>query len=263
MSLQAISWNEFIDRLLPSEAKHHLWLRALSYLEYIGYRKMVKAVPYAKVNAGVYRHLSDEIQHSFMLREIADKQFGHKLSFEEVENLVEMAESYFQGLDSQVDDWIQEKLGIKDPYASYVWVSYSIEKRAMKVYPPYLAKLSQQPIKLVIQKIIKDEAEHLSYLENLLQKFPEAISLIKESDSLPQAEAEGEAPASFAGWRGRREPLIVKKSNITSPPQADGEGEAPASFAGWRGRREPLIIEQKCFEGFLGRLNNYFEHVKT
>jgi len=167
----------FLDQVTQNPSQHHLWLRALSYLEYIGYRKMVKAVPYAKVSTGVYHHLTDEIQHSFMLREIADKQFGIALPMEQVASLVGIAEGYFQGLDSQVNDWIREGLGREDPYASYVWVSYTIEKRAMKVYPQYLSKLSNQPLKLVIQKIIKDEADHLSYLEGVIGQFPEEISL--------------------------------------------------------------------------------------
>ena len=205
MKPENISWGLFLDQITQSPTKHHLWLRALSYLEYIGYRKMVKAVPYAKVNTGVYHHLTDEIQHSFMLREIADKHFGASLSLDKVESLVGIAEHYFQGLDSQVDDWIQSKQGQVDPYASYVWVSYTIEKRAMKVYPQYLAKLHETPLKLVIQKIIKDEADHLSYLEEIIRKFPDEISF----------------------------------------------------------QNTPVLeIEAKCFDGFLAKMNQYFEHVK-
>lgn len=199
------TWEHFLDEITENKPKHHLWLRSLSYLEYIGYRKMVKSVPYTKVNTGVYHHLSDEIQHSFILREIADKQFGLALPITQVTDLVSIAESYFQGLDSQIDDWIQSKLGQKDPYSSYVWVSYSIEKRAMKVYPQYLAKIKEAPLKLVIQKIIKDEAEHLNYLEKVIREFPENISL----DSSPVLE-----------------------------------------------------IENQCFEGFLSKMHQYFEHVK-
>ncbi len=205
MASQTVSWSQFLDQITQNPSQHHLWLRALSYLEYIGYRKMVKAVPYSKVNTGVYHHLSDEIQHSFMLREIADKQFGNNLSMQKVTSLVGIAENYFQGLDSQVDDWIESKLGQKDSYASYVWVSYTIEKRAIKVYPQYLAKVSEQALKIVIQKIIKDETDHLSYLEGVIEQLPEEISL----------------------------------------------KNAPV-----------LQIEEKCFEGFLENIQDYFAHAK-
>lgn len=205
MASHSVTWNQFLDQITQNPFQHHLWLRALSYLEYIGYRKMVKAVPYNKVNTGVYHHLSDEIQHSFMLREIADKHFGTSLSMQKVSSLVGIAEDYFQGLDSQVDDWIESKLGEKDSYASYVWVSYTIEKRAMKVYPQYLAKLTDQALKLVVQKIIKDEADHLSYLEDVIRELPDEISL----------------------------------------------KNAPV-----------LQIEERCFEGFLERMHDYFTHAK-
>lgn len=205
MSLEKATWSQFLDQIIESPTQHHLWLRSLSYLEYIGYRKMVKAVPYAKISTGVYHHLSDEIQHSFMLREIADKQFGITLPMEQVTSLVGIAENYFQGLDSQVDEWIEQGLGKKDAYASYVWVSYTIEKRAMKVYPQYLAKLQNQPLKLVVQKIIKDEADHLSYLTEVIDQFPESIGLKK----------------------------------------------APV-----------LDIEERCFDGFLEKMQDYFKNAK-
>ena len=199
MQAEKASWDQFLEQVTQNPIQHHLWLRSLSYLEYIGYRKMVKSVPYAKMSTGVYHHLSDEIQHSFMLREIADKQFGNTLDMEKVTSLVGIAENYFQGLDSQIDDWIASKLGNKDPYASYVWVSYSIEKRAMKVYPQYLSKLHEASLKGAIQKIIKDEAEHLSYLEEVLDQFPEEISL----KNAPVLEIEEKCFGNFLEQMGR------------------------------------------------------------
>lgn len=205
MPTEKVTWNQFLDQIIQSPSQHHLWLRSLSYLEYIGYRKMVKAVPYTKISTGVYHHLSDEIQHSFMLREIADKQFGLSLPIEQVTSLVGIAENYFQGLDSQVDDWIKTNLGKEDAYASYVWVSYTIEKRAMKVYPQYLAKLNNPALKLVVQKIIKDEADHLSYLGEVIEQFPEEIGL----------------------------------------------------------KNTPVLdIEERCFDGFLEKMDHYFKHAK-
>ena len=67
------NWKALLDQVISVPAKHYLWLRSLSYLEYIGYRKMVKALGYDEVNRGVFRHLSDEIRHSYMLRELAEK----------------------------------------------------------------------------------------------------------------------------------------------------------------------------------------------
>lgn len=166
------TWENYLSDILSSESKHYLWLRSLSYLEYIGYRKMVKAVPYKAVEEGVFHHLSDEIEHSFLLKEQAEKSFPTQhLSLEAIEELMDIAESYFQTLDLNIKNWVSQKLGNDNPYFCYLLVSYTIEKRAMAVYPQYYSKLTQSPLKIVIQKIIKDESEHLRYLENVLQNF--------------------------------------------------------------------------------------------
>ena len=170
-------WPAFLGEVLVSPSKHYLWLRSLSYLEYIGYRKMVKAVPYAEVNRGVFHHLNDEIQHSFMLRELAEKVFGRSSAEKKaLHELIQIAEDYFQGLDSRIEDWVTEKKGSEDPYLCYLFVSYVIEKRAMQVYPHYFASLTTSPLKIVVQKIIKDESEHLAYLEGVMRHLPPLLS---------------------------------------------------------------------------------------
>ena len=163
----------FLEEVIPSEEKHYVWLRSLSYLEYIGYRKMVKALRYEKVNRGVYHHLTDEIQHSFMLRELADKKLGGLKSEPNFgTEHQEMAENYFQDIDSFVEDWLQRMIQAKNPFLCYLLVSYVVEKRAMQVYPQYFHQLGERAFKYTIQKIIQDEAEHLSYLEGKLREFP-------------------------------------------------------------------------------------------
>ncbi len=182
------SWSFFLEEILASETKHYLWLRALSYLEYIGYRKMVKAVPYTEVGQGVYHHLTDEIQHSFMLKEFAEKNFeNQRLTEKKFEGLKNVAEEYFQAVDSKMDETVASSCGNKDPYLCYMGVSYLIEKRAMKIYPSYFAKLTESPLKKVIQKIIKDESEHLAYLEDLIHRVPEA-SLLQNPSLLEDEE---------------------------------------------------------------------------
>jgi hypothetical protein len=134
---------------------------------------MVKSLGYGGVNRGVYHHLTDEIQHSFMLRELAEKKFtglGHESNF--TDDFRQTAETYFQEIDDQVEDWTGRLFPEKNPYFCYLLTSYIIERRAMKVYPQYYHHLGELPSKYIIQKIIKDESEHLSYIEGKLKDFP-------------------------------------------------------------------------------------------
>jgi len=173
-----VTFPEFLKDILASESKHYLWLRLLSYLEYIGYRKMVKAIPYAEVNKGVFYHLRDEIQHSFMLRELAGKSF-HRPSLKEeaFEDLVKIGEAYFQTLDSKIHDWVAEKGKGEQAYICYLLVSYLVEKRVMMVYPQYFNHLRSPSLKIVIRKIIQDEAQHLDYLEGVLKHLDPVYAL--------------------------------------------------------------------------------------
>ncbi len=172
-----LEWSHFLEKVLASDLNHYLWLRSISYLEYIGYRKMVKAVPYQEVEQGVFRHLSDEIQHSFMLKEMAQKTFEQiQVSQSTLDELVEISEEYFQGIDQMANEWVSRVLGKEDRLSCYVWVSYMIEKRAMQVYSSYLSRIVHTPLKTMIQKIIRDESEHLNYLENQIPQLPEALS---------------------------------------------------------------------------------------
>ena len=166
------SWVGFLEEVLPSEERHYLWLRSLSYLEYIGYRKMVKSLGYEGVNRGVFHHLSDEIQHSFMLRELADKRFQRFKDFDFSEPCREIAEDYFQKIDSRVEDWVNRTFYPGNHYLCYLLTSYLIERRAMKVYPQYYQRLGELSFKYIIQKIIKDESEHLGYIEGVLKDHP-------------------------------------------------------------------------------------------
>ena len=164
---------DFLDEVTASEPKHYLWLRSLSYLEYIGYRKMVKALGYHQVNKGVFHHLTDEIQHSFMLKELAEKSYRHEAGPAFDAKYLEIAEEYFQKIDGEIHDWVERFCGEENPFLCYLLTSYIIEKRAMKVYPQYYNRLSEIPSKAIIQKIIKDEGEHLAYLETQMSLLPD------------------------------------------------------------------------------------------
>jgi hypothetical protein len=172
----------FLEDIVSFPQKNYLWLRLLSYLEYIGYRKMVKALNYQDVQKGVFHHLTDEIRHSFMLRELAEKTPGSEsCAHSDLESLQQIGEDYFQALDAEVHDWVSLQTGGENPYLCYLLTSYLIECRAMKVYPLYFSRLNEAPAKYVIQQIIRDESEHLHYLQEKMG-FLEELATLQASE---------------------------------------------------------------------------------
>jgi len=177
-------FSAFIEEVVGQEHTHFFWLRALSYLEYIGYRKMVKALPFDAVSTSEVHHLGDEIQHSLMLKQMARKVFGHLNLAEPIRaKICGISEEYFQSLDSSINDYLQKLSGYYDPYRTYAYVSYVIELRAMQTYPAYLQCLGASPIKIIVQKIIQDESDHLHHVKKLIGSFEPPAGLT-ESDML-------------------------------------------------------------------------------
>lgn len=165
------SSQDFLTWVSADCSKHYLWLCSLSYLEYIGYRKMVKTLGHG-LDKNTYQHLSDEIHHSLMLKEMAEKlKASSDKEFSQA--YIQLSEDYFQSIDQATEDWVIAETEAKNPFLCYLLVSYLIEKRAMQLYPQYLAKNKKSPLASVLQKIIKDEQAHLSYLENTLKHTKE------------------------------------------------------------------------------------------
>ncbi len=187
MPASTTAWDPFLEEVLGHRTKHYGWLLSLSYLEYIGYRKMIKSLGYEHLNKGSFHHLSDEIQHSFMLRELAQKSFHQEWqSGFSLDSIHQISEEYFQNLDHEVHHKVLAVDPQENPVLCYMLTSYVIEKRAMKVYPAYLAKSSEAPVKYTLQKIIRDESEHLTYLEGKISLVPSFSS--KDLEDLLEAE---------------------------------------------------------------------------
>lgn len=177
-------FDELIPQIVQDEYTHYRFLSALSYLEHIGSRKIMKAIPYEELNPEIVHHMSEEVQHSLMLKQVAEREFDDcKLGQRDKNKIYQICENYFQRLDQGIKDHIQSLSGSYSPMQSYLWVSHIIEIRAMKVYPRYVEALSDGPLKSVIQKITKDEVEHLHMMKRIIQTLPKVPGLV-ESDMI-------------------------------------------------------------------------------
>lgn len=157
-----------LGRIIKNDQLHARWLNVLSYLEYIGSRKIFKTQKQNIINEAILRHASDEARHALALKQMVEKLLGQEtISFEKQGLLCGYsAFRYFQSLDIMVK---KELSGDQDDvdfsYRCYVYVSYIIEVRANWLYRIYSEELKQNNSSVSVGMIISDEIRHLDDMQ--------------------------------------------------------------------------------------------------
>ncbi len=158
---------ELISRNPLVEAK---WLNTLSLLEYVGSRKISKTVCQTHPTLAILEHFADETRHAF-----AFKKLSVQLGNSENHYLCQEAGlNYFQKLDHTISNWVSSLCGASDTYANYLFVTYMIERRAMKLYPLYKTVTQNSAVRDELQKIVLEETNHMHDIET------KAKSLLKQ-----------------------------------------------------------------------------------
>src|SRR5690606_15251977 len=81
---------------------------------------------------------------------------------------------YLQSLDIKCSRYLKEQFGLKGKdlkYASYLFVTYTIELRAGRLYPCYQQVLTEQQSKITVKSIILEEEGHLEEMTTMLVRF--------------------------------------------------------------------------------------------
>ncbi len=128
------------------------WLDMLSQLEYAGCRKIVKGVPFEKVNLEVLHHVMEEASHAFLLKSLVEKE-RNSLVAQAQSELSELGWRYFQSVDQQVCQ-------LQGDGFHYPAVSWVVEQRVLVMYPQYAAATSNQSVKRVLARILAQEKRH-------------------------------------------------------------------------------------------------------
>ena len=145
---------------------HGRWLNTLSFLEYIGTRKILKSLPADILDETLLSHIAEEAFHSLFFKKLVRKVTLHNYSFGEEELLApEECEGYFQNLDRKA-----EALSNGDKILNYLYTTWIVETRAVTVYSLYNQILREKQFSFTLNPILKDEEKHLNQVKNLIQK---------------------------------------------------------------------------------------------
>ncbi len=157
---------KILEHIVSDNDRHARWLNTLSYLEYIGVRKMLKSLPAHILSRAFLDHIHEEARHSLFFKNLAKKISQKNFSFKEHELLApQAANSYFQ----QVDHY-SVKFSFSNPVISYLYTAYALEQRALSFYFLYDEMLKRKDFPFSLQPILNDEQEHLEFVFKKIQK---------------------------------------------------------------------------------------------
>ena len=141
----------------------------LSQLEYVGCRKILKAVPYDRVDLPVLQHIAEEAQHALQLKALVQDRFPHATWGDRPLSVIGWR--YFQSLD-QVVSRLEGVRGLNYPAVSWI-----VEQRVLQVYPEYLAATKNEEVRRVLTRVIAQERRHgglfdrVSYPDGLRERM--------------------------------------------------------------------------------------------
>jgi hypothetical protein len=152
-------FHDFLRDIAKHPQIHAKFLNTLSFMEYMGSRKILKSQRAESITFELLSHTAEEIRHAQTFKKIALKISDGKVSSYSAEHLfcgVEAA-TYFQTLDQTA----AQRLGTPDSWANYLLTTLLIEERANQIYPFYEEILAAAGYPGYLKLIVREENSHL------------------------------------------------------------------------------------------------------
>jgi hypothetical protein len=179
-----------IGAVVADPALHARWLNTFSYLEYVGFRKIVKSQRAEVLTAAILGHACEEGRHALGLKKLAIKLGGAQFDSYAPDVLLcgEEAEAYFQDLDKACDEAFADRSKQERAKLSYGYVTWLVERRALDVYGIYKQALGDSEIARKLGSLLAEETKHLADVEALLRAGdPEFSTRSKEFEAVEAA----------------------------------------------------------------------------
>jgi hypothetical protein len=157
-----------LEKIVTDPTLHARWLNTFSYLEYIGFRKIVKSQEAETLTLATLTHANEEGRHAMLLKRLALRIGGKEFDNYHSNNLLcgEAAEDYFQTLDHLCEASFSGALSAeRRARLTYLYVTWLVEVRALDVYQQYQAAAQDSALK----GLLAEEAGHLQHVEARLQ----------------------------------------------------------------------------------------------
>jgi hypothetical protein len=188
-----------VNTIVTDPQLHARWVNTFSFLEYVGFRKIVKSQRAESLSAEVLAHALEEGRHAMSLKKLALKIGGKAFDSYAPEALLcgEEAESYFQTLDHTCDEALQAESEEQRAALVYLYVTWLVEIRALDVYTQYgnaVASFGSAP---GLEGLLAEETQHLSRVAQELQKRDSDFATRSKAFSALEAELFEKILAAF------------------------------------------------------------------
>ena len=181
---------DLIGAVVADPALHARWLNTFSYLEYVGFRKIVKSQRAEVLTAAILGHACEEGRHALGLKRLAIKLGGAEFDSYAPEALLcgEEAEAYFQDLDKACDEVFAGRSEAERGKLTYCYVTWLVERRALDAYQIYKSALGESEIARKLGGLLAEEIKHLADVEAVLHAGnPEFSTRSKEFEAVEAA----------------------------------------------------------------------------
>ena len=160
-----------VDRIVVDPNLHARWINTFSYLEYVGFRKIVKSQRAETLTAEILGHACEEGRHALMLKKLAVKIGGEAFDSYAPECLLcgEEAEAYFQNLDHDCDEALADRPEEERTRLVYGYVTWLVERRALEVYEIYRQAIGDGELVKKLGALLVEEDRHLAQIEGLIK----------------------------------------------------------------------------------------------
>jgi hypothetical protein len=167
------SLENLIGVILRDPHLHARWLNTFSFLEYVGFRKIVKSQQAESLNATILAHAVEEGRHALRLKKLAMQIGGPAFETYAADMLLcgEEAEDYFQSLDHQCEAQFAEHNEAERARLTYLYVTWLVERRALDVYGLYKSALAGTEIAEKLDGLLAEENGHLRQVESEIARI--------------------------------------------------------------------------------------------
>ncbi|MBK8211147.1 MAG: hypothetical protein IPK78_15515 [Rhodospirillales bacterium] len=148
-------------------AEHARFLNTLALMEHIGSRKIMVSQTKGALGQEILKHLAEETRHSYFFKRAAETIVRRPLEFNDADTIrPASAKMYFGRLDASIDDALGPDVHHEIPY---LYVSLTIELRAIWTYRLYHQALAEHGSPLSLKSVLAEEEMHLTQMLDRLR----------------------------------------------------------------------------------------------